>query len=85
MGGRGGASGISGDNNDVVDWLDQESKNNAKSELIPIDIEQYKDWSLEQIEGRIRTLAHEELFAFDRNGELIAAFKGDRNSVTFPE
>ena len=84
MGGRGAGSGISGDIKDAVDWLDGESKSGSKSKLNPIDIEQYKEQSLEQIEGCIRTLEHEELFAFDGNGELIAAFKGDESSVTFP-
>lgn len=84
MGGRGAGSGISGDIKGAVDWLDGESKSNTKSKLNPIDIEQYKDRSLEQIEGRIRTLEHEELFVLDRNDELIAAFKGGKNSVSFP-
>ena len=84
MGGRGAGSGISGDIKGAIDWLDGESKSKKKSKLNPIDIEKYKNQRLEQIEGRIRTLAHEELFAFDGNGKLIAAFKGDECSVTFP-
>ncbi len=84
MGGRGAGSGISGDIKDAVDWLDGESKFKTKSKLNIIDIEQYKGFSLEQIERRIRTLEHEELFALDRNGELIAAFKGGKDSVSFP-
>lgn len=86
MGGRGGSSGISGADRDIekiTDWLDGES--NSKGKLNPINIEEYKGQSLEQIEGRIRMLKHEELFAFDSNDELIAAFKGDENSVSFPE
>lgn len=87
MGGRGAGSGISGADRDIkkiVDWLDEESKSNTKSKVNPINIEQYKGQSLEHIERRIRTLEHEELFAFDGKGELIAAFKGSKDRVGFP-
>jgi len=87
MGGRGAGSGMSGPDRDIkkiIDWLDGEGQPKAKSRVNPINVEQYKGHSLEEIEGRIRTLEHEELFAFDGNGELIAAFKGSKDRVGFP-
>lgn len=87
MGGRGAGSGISGSDHDIqkiIDWLDGEGQPKAKSKVNPINIEQYKNQSLEKIEKRLRILEHEELFAFDGNGELIAAFKGSKDRVAFP-
>lgn len=50
----------------------------------PIDISKIKDQSLEGIERRIRSLDHEELFVFDKDGKLIAGYMGGPHSVSFP-
>lgn len=87
MGGRGAGSGISGSERDIqkiIDWLDGEGQPKARCRVNPINIEEYKGQSLEKIEGRIRVLEHEELFAFNSNGELIAAFRGSKDRVGFP-
>lgn len=82
MGGRGSGSGLKGDD-PTFDWLGQ--ANRSKGDKIkPIDIKKYQGQSLQQIEGRIRNLAHEELFAIDREGKIIAAYKGGATSVAIP-
>lgn len=50
----------------------------------PLDASEFKDYSLEQVESRIRGLAHEELFILDENDKVIAAYKGNATSVAFP-
>ena len=50
----------------------------------PVDIKKYQDWSLEKIEGHIRQLDHEELFALDANDKPIAVYKGTKTQVAFP-
>lgn len=49
----------------------------------PMDVSQFNGWSLQQVEDRIRGLGHEELFVIDRNGAVVAAYKGNSNSVAF--
>lgn len=78
MGGRGAGSGIGA----FKDWLSNEG--NGRGTVKPIDITQYQGQTLQQIEGRIRTLGHEELFALDKDGKIIAAYKGNAKSVGFP-
>lgn len=78
MGGRGAGSGIGA----FKDWLANEGK--GKGTVRPIDISQYQGQTLQEIEGRIRTLKHEELFALDKDGKIIAAYKGNSKSVGFP-
>ena len=50
----------------------------------PMDMEQFIGQTLRQIEDRIRSLDHEELFVFDSNGEIVGAYRGDEKSVSFP-
>lgn len=50
----------------------------------PMGTEKFQGMSLQQIEERIRNLSHEELFAIDSDGNVIAAYRGNRNSVAFP-
>lgn len=75
FGGRGAESGF--------DWLGEEAKG-REGELQPINLEKYQGQTLEQIEGRIRKLEHEELFVLDVKGAIIAAYKGNESSVAFP-
>ena len=77
MGGRG--SGI----NKLKDWLRNEG-GKAGGPPRPIDISRYRGWTLERTEDRLRNLNHEEMFVFDENNQLIAAYKGYATSVSFP-
>ena len=79
FGGRGAGSGIG----NFLDWLNNEGVN-PKGKANPIDISRYQGKSLEEIEKRIRRLGHEELFAINENGNIVAAYKGDSTSVAFP-
>lgn len=80
FGGRGALLGTG-----IVDWLTKEAqKGNGTARAQPIDIRKYQGKSLEAIEGRIRRLKHEELFAVNQRGEIIAAYKGGSTSVSFP-
>jgi len=79
MGGRGAEY----DKGKLIDHLKGEGI--GKGTPVPMDIEQFKGMSLQQIEARIRTLKHEELFVLDKGGNVVAAYKGDSNSVAFPE
>ncbi len=65
------------------DWLRNEG-GHARGPAQEIDISPFAGWMLEQTEGRLRNLGHEELFVFDENDKLIAAYKGDKDSVGFP-
>jgi hypothetical protein len=48
-----------------------------------MDVSKFQGMSLEQIEDRIRNLNHEELFVLDKNGNVVEAFKGNKDSVAF--
>lgn len=50
----------------------------------PMDVSQFDGWTLQQIEERIRTLAHEELFVLDADDNVVAAYRGNSTSVAFP-
>lgn len=78
MGGRGSSYTKQG----FMDWLSNEG--GGKGQAHPIDITKYQGWTLEQVEARLRNLGHEELFAFDKDGQLFAAFKGGKGSGAFP-
>lgn len=67
----------------MFDYLDKEGA--GKGSVNSINIANYAGQSLEQIESRLRALNHEELFAFDKNGKIIAGYKGDKESVSFPK
>ena len=56
----------------------------GQRKAIPMDITQFQGMSLQQIEGRLRGLDHEELFILDKDGNVTAAYKGDADSVAFP-
>lgn len=77
MGGRGANSDIQ----KIHDWLKGESLGGGKAN--PMDISKFQNYTLEQTENRIRNLAHEELFAFDKDGNIIRAYKGNSKSVAF--
>ena len=79
MGGRGSGSGL----DPLRDWLANEG-GMAGGPSTPIDLSKYQGWTLERTEDRIRKLAHEELFAFDENDQLVEAYKGGPTSVGFP-
>lgn len=79
MGGRGASSDIQ----KIHDWLTGESKGGGVAK--PIDISRYKNDTLEQTERRIRNLTYEEMYVFDKSGNMICAYKGDDKSVSFPE
>lgn len=78
MGGRGASSDIQ----NIRDWLSGEG--NSGSPPKPMDVTKFDGWSLQQTESYLRNLKHEELFVFDAEGKIIAAYKGNNNSVSFP-
>ena len=80
MGGR-GAYRAGQDRDKLIDWLSGES-GTGSGVAQPRDISKFEDWSLEQVEDRLRNLAHEELFVLDKNNKVIKAYRGDSNSVT---
>jgi hypothetical protein len=80
MGGRGASS----DAKKLTDWLKKETEGGG-GKAIPMDINKFQGMTLEQIEGRLRNLKHEELFALDKDGKIVAAYLGDSTSVSFPE
>lgn len=85
MGGRGssfGANNDSANKDKVYDWLGHLKSKGGR--LQPIDITPYREQSLEQVEGRLRSLPYEEAFVFDKNGRVIAAYRGDAGSVALP-
>lgn len=56
----------------------------ARGKLHPLNIDDYQGMTLQEIEdGVIRGLGHEELFALDKDGKIIRAYKGNSNSVAF--
>lgn len=77
MASRGASSGIK----KINDWLSGENKG---GKVRPMDISKFDGYTLEQVENRLRNLKHEELFVFDENGKIIAAYKGNASSVEFP-
>ena len=79
FGGRGARSGLG----DSGDWLSREGEK-SRGKLNPIDIQRYQGHSLEETEARIRKLAHEQLYAFDQDGKILAAYRGNATSVCFP-
>lgn len=79
FGGRGASSGIK----NIQDWLANEGGTTSGT-AHPIDISTFNGWTLEQTESRLRKLKHEELFVFDKNDQIVEAYKGDRGSVAFP-
>lgn len=79
MGGRGSGSGLG----PMRDWLANEG-GHAGGTPHQMDLSKFQGYSLEQAEGRIRNLAHEELFVFDENDQLVDAYKGGPTSVSFP-
>lgn len=83
FGGRGGGSGLNGekDKEKLFDWLEKEGT--APGTPVPIDINEFQGQTLEQIERRLRNLEHEELFVFDKDGKIIEAYRGNKNSVCF--
>ncbi len=81
MGGRGSASGIK---EDFRDWLKSESRDN-NSTIQPMELKKFENYTLEQIERRIRNLRHEELFVINQDGKIEAAYKGNSSSVAFPD
>ena len=48
-----------------------------------MDVSDFEGMTLQQIEDRIRKLGHEELFVLDADGTVLAAYKGNSNSVAF--
>ena len=59
-------------------------KQTPKGKWKPLDISRSQGWTLSRVETRLRKLKHEELFAFDENGKIVAAYRGGRDSVRFP-
>ena len=79
VGGRGNSSGLG----PMRDWLHDEGGKPGGTPH-PMDLDKFQGWTLEQIEARERSLAHEEMFVLDKDGNIIAAFKGGKHSVSFP-
>lgn len=50
----------------------------------PMDISKMGNMTVQQAEERARSKNHEELFIFDENDKLVAAYKGNSHSVAFP-
>lgn len=71
-----------GDPQRIIKWLIDEGGKQGKAK--PIDIDQISDKSLQGIEARERSLAHEELYVFDKDGNLTEGYSGNANSVAFP-
>lgn len=80
MGGRGSRSGVAG----FIDWLANEGGGAGGGSGYPIDIDNLGLHTLQDVENRIRNLKHEELYVFDKDGNLIEAYKGNKTSVAFP-
>lgn len=49
-----------------------------------MDVSQFQGMTLQQIEDRIRGLSHEELFVIGKDGSVLAAYRGNANSVAMP-
>lgn len=79
MGGRGSYSATRRGSGDVRTSSGGTGQRNAH----PMDVRDFEGMTLQQIEGRIRNLGHEELFVLDADGTVLAAYKGNRNSVAF--
>ena len=43
-----------------------------------MDVKQFQGMTLQEIEDRIRALGHEELFVIDKDGAVLAAYKGEQ-------
>lgn len=48
-----------------------------------MDVKQFQGMTLQEIEDRIRVLGHEELFVIGKDGSVLAAYRGNSNSVAF--
>lgn len=68
----------------LKDWLKNEGGSAGGGDIEEIDLFQLGNMTLEAAENRIRNLAHEELFVYDKDDNLIAAYKGNATSVSFP-
>lgn len=79
MGGRGSYSATRRGLGDVRTTSGGTGQRNAH----PMDVSDFEGMTLQQIEDRIRTLGHEELFVLDADGTVLAAYKGNSNSVAF--
>ena len=79
MGGRGSNFGGGGDFTKQL--LGQ---GGGTGQLQPLDISKMGNMTVQQAEERARSKNHEELFIFDENDKLVAAYKGNANSVAFP-
>ena len=42
-----------------------------------MDVSKFEGKSLQEIESRIQSLSHEELFVLDKNDKVIQAYKGN--------
>lgn len=58
--------------------------NSGQRKAHPMDVSRFQGMSLQQIEDRIRTLSHEEMFVVAADGTVLSAFRGNGNSVAFP-
>ena len=79
MGGRGSYSATRRGSGDVRTTSGGTGQRNAH----PMDVSDFEGMTLQQIENRIRRLEHEELFVLDKDGTVLAAYKGNSNSVAF--
>lgn len=79
MGGRGSYSATRRGSGDVRTSSGGTGQRNAH----PMDVSDFEGMTLQQIEDRIRKLGHEELFVLDADGTVLAAYKGNSNSVAF--
>lgn len=79
MGGRGSYSATRKGTGDVRTTSGGSGQRKAQ----PMDISKFQGMTLQQIEDRIRGLGHEELFVIDKDGTILAAYKGNSDSVAF--
>lgn len=65
--------------------LDRLAGRGGQKTPIPMDVSKFAGMTLQQVEERIRNLNHEELFVFDKDGKIVEAYKGNKDSVAFPQ
>lgn len=81
MGSRGASA--DGQRKQFFDWLKGEG-GTSKGTPKPLDISKYAGMSMKEIEASIRDKSREQLFVFDKNGKLLEAYQGGKESVSFP-
>lgn len=80
MGGRGARRGLAQRNaNAGLSGL----RTYSFGRVIELDLKPFKGWTLEKAENYLRELDHEEMLVFDDKGNVVAGFKGKKDTVSF--